>query len=70
MPVGKRNHENIPTNIKIAVQRACRTYRVAQLAKLGFNHPSVVLTADLFIFSTCNAHRKVVGIPLQPYGIC
>ena len=27
-----------------------RVLRVTQLAKLSFNHPSVVLTADVFLF--------------------
>ena len=42
------------------------TYRITQLAKLGFNHPSIVLTADVFHIFMQNDHEVTVGT--QPFG--
>ena len=43
--------------------------RITQLAKLGFNHSSVVLTADVFHFFIRDAHEdlQVTG-NTQPFG--
>ena len=38
---------------------------ITQLARLGFNHPSVVLTADVFHFFIKNAHE--VTDDAQPF---
>ena len=49
-----------------------RVLRITQLAKLSFNHPSVVLTVDVFLYEgyIVSAHRMVMeNRPVDPGSI-
>ena len=63
MRVGKRNLENVRKKKLNAAMSV--TYRKMQLAKLGFNHPKIEVTADASHIFMQNSHEVTVGT--QPF---